>query len=302
MQIQWFPGHMHKAGKEIKEAMPNIDILIEILDARIPYSSQNPMLQILRGEKPTIRVLCKTDLADPEITKVWQYYLEQEQAVKSLAITNFQPEKTKLIIDLCCKMLPQKTESNKIIRAMILGIPNVGKSTVINVLAGRSIAKTGNEPAITKQQQRINLKNNIVLSDTPGVLWPNVENRNSGYRLAITGAIKETAFQNDDVAMFAVDYLLSSYPSYLLNRYQLEVIPNDSFEFLETIGLKRGCISRGTKVDLQKIAKLFLTEFRAGLIGQISLETPEMIFNELRQLTILKEEKSLRKLKKGVKF
>ncbi|MEY4211435.1 MAG: ribosome biosis GTPase YlqF, partial [Pseudomonadota bacterium] len=182
MQIQWFPGHMHKASKEIKYALPEIDLLIEILDARIPYSSQNPMLASLRGDKPVIRVLTKTDLADPVVTKQWQDFLELEQGVKTLAVTTQQPEKIKQIIDLCARMLPEKTEANKVIRTMIMGIPNVGKSTIINVLAGRIIAKTGNEPAVTKQQQKINLRNNIILSDTPGVLWPNLENRHGGYR------------------------------------------------------------------------------------------------------------------------
>jgi ribosome biogenesis GTPase A len=289
---------MHKASKEIKQALPNIDLLIEILDARIPFSSQNPMLNQLRDDKPTIRVLSKTDLADPQLTQLWQSHLEQEQGVKTLAVTTQQPDKIKQIIDLCSKMLPERTEANKVIRTMIMGIPNVGKSTIINVLAGRTIAKTGNEPAVTKMQQRINLKNNIVLSDTPGVLWPNVENRNSGYRLAVTGAIKDTAFQHDDIALFALEYLLKTYPDAMQTRFQLDSMPADATRLLQAIGKKRGCLKAGNQVDMDKAAKIFLTELRAGTIGQISLETPEMISNEMIELAAIKEEKAAKKAAK----
>ncbi|WP_026601414.1 ribosome biogenesis GTPase YlqF [Methylomonas sp. 11b] len=292
MQIQWYPGHMHKASKEIKHALPDIDLLIEILDARIPYSSQNPMLASLRGDKPTIRVLSKTDLADPELTKKWQAYLEREQAVKTLAVTTQQPDKIKQIIDLCAKMLPEKTAANKVIRTMIMGIPNVGKSTIINVLAGRTIAKTGNEPAVTKQQQRINMGNNIVLSDTPGVLWPNVENRHSGHRLAVTGAIKDTAFQHDDIALYALEYLRTAYPDQLSQRYRLTPLPEEPLALLEAIGAKRGCLRSGGIVELDKAAKLLMNELRAGILGQITLETPEMIETEMLELAVIREQKA----------
>ncbi|MDD2759537.1 MAG: ribosome biogenesis GTPase YlqF [Methylomonas sp.] len=295
MQIQWYPGHMHKANKEIKYALPDIDLLIEILDARIPFSSQNPLLAELRGDKPTIRVLNKTDLADPAVTRHWQDQMEQAQAVKTLAVTIRQTDKVKQIIDLCGKMLPEKAQAGKVIRTMIMGIPNVGKSTIINILAERTIAKTGNEPAVTKQQQRINLKNNIVLSDTPGVLWPNVENRNSGYRLAVTGAVKDTAFQHDDIALFALDYLSKVYPEQLQKRYQLDALPGEALALLQAIGKRRGCLRAGQKIDLDKAAKLFLTELRAGTIGQISFETPEMITEELVELAAIRAEKAARK-------
>jgi len=185
MSIQWYPGHMHKASKEIQETLAQVDLIIEVLDARIPFSSENPMISSLRGNKPCIKILTKSDLADPLITQQWQEFLEQEQGVKSQVINNQEVDKIRKLTDLCRKMVPNKN----LVHALIMGIPNVGKSTLINILAGKSIAKTGNEPAVTKCQQRINLPNNIVLSDTPGLLWPKIENENSAYRLATTGAI-----------------------------------------------------------------------------------------------------------------
>ena len=295
MQIQWFPGHMHKASLEIKHALPDIDVLIEILDARIPFSSQNPMLDKLRGDKPTIRVLNKCDLADPELTAIWQSHMEQQVGVKTLAVTTQQPDKIRQISALCARMLPEKTAANKVVRSMIMGIPNVGKSTIINILAGRIIAKTGNEPAVTKHQQKINLGNNLILSDTPGVLWPNLENRHSGYRLAVSGAIKDTAFQYDDIALFALEYLVKAYPALLQKRYQLQPLPDESMALLEAIGRKRGCLKAGKQVDYDKAAKLVLNEFRTGTLGTITLETPAMIADEMVELEAIRLAKAEKK-------
>ena len=286
---------MHKASKEVKEILPQVDLIIEILDARIPFSSQNPMLATLRGDKPCIKVLSKSDLADPEITQQWQSYLEQEQGVKTLALTIEQPEKMRQIPELCHKMLPTKASSSRLIHTLIMGIPNVGKSTLINILAGRMIAKTGNEPAITKTQQRIDIGNGIILLDTPGMLWPNVENKNSGYRLATTGAIKDTAISHDHVAFFAAEYLLRHYPKLLQVRFQLEQLPESEQQLMEAIGRKRGCLRSGGRIEMDKVSKILLTEFRAGTIGRISLETPAMMEQELVELVITRE---LREAKK----
>lgn len=205
--IQWFPGHMHKARKEIEEAIPQVDVIIEVLDARIPFSSENPMISQIRGEKPVVKVLNKRDLADPELTDLWIAHFEKEQGVKAMAITTSNPQEVHKIMDLCRKLAPHREEIGKNIRTMIMGIPNVGKSTIINTLAGRTIAVTGNQPAVTRRQQRINLQNGIVLSDTPGILWPKVENPHSGFRLAATGAVKDTAMEYEDVAFYTVEYL-----------------------------------------------------------------------------------------------
>ena len=181
MQIQWFPGHMNKARNEVKASLPKVDLLIEVLDARIPYSSENPMLRELRGDKPTLKVLAKSDLADPDLTKQWLEWHERKDGVKARAISTDNVPKIRSIPSICTRMLPHKQGEGKRIMAMIVGIPNVGKSTLINTLAGRTIAKTGNEPAVTKGQSRINIANGFSLIDTPGMLWPNVENANSGF-------------------------------------------------------------------------------------------------------------------------
>ena len=199
------------------------------------------------------------------------------------------------LLPLCRKMVPAKDRSVKNIQAMIVGIPNVGKSTLINNLAGRQIAKTGNEPAVTKMQQRINLGEGIVLLDTPGVLWANLENKHTGYRLAITGAIKETAISNDDIALYAVDYLLDTYPEYLMSRYQIDQLPDSGLEVLEIIGAKRGCLRAGGMVDLERASKILLTELRAGTLGRLTLETPEMMEKELVELAMLREKKAAKK-------
>ncbi len=298
MAIQWYPGHMHKARKEIEEVMPQIDLVIEVLDARIPFSSENPMVKTLRGDRPCIKLLNKSDLADPITTQLWIDYLEQEQGVKAMAITTLQAAQVRKVPDLCRKLVAEREASGKDIRTMIMGIPNVGKSTIINILAGRVIAKTGNEPAVTKRQQRINLKNGIVLSDTPGILWPKVDNEASSYRLAVTGAIKDTAMEYEDVAMFAAEYFLEAYPDAMLERYKLKELPKDDIGLLEAIGRKRGALRPGGRIDLHKASELLLHEFRSGKIGLLSLETPTMAEAEKAEVARILAEKEALKEKK----
>ncbi|GIU10729.1 ribosome biogenesis GTPase A [Shewanella sp. c952] len=295
MAIQWYPGHMHKAQKEIAEVMPQVDLVIEVLDARIPYSSENPMVSSLRGDKPCIKLLNKSDLADPVVTQQWIEYLEQEQGVKAMAITTLQAAQVKKIPDLCRKFVPSRDKIEKDIRTMIMGIPNVGKSTIINTLAGRTIAKTGNEPAVTKVQQRINLRNGIVLSDTPGILWPKVDNDKSSYRLAVTGAIKDTAMDYEDVAMFAAEYFLAAYPEAIKERYKLKELPDSDIELLEAIGRQRGAMRPGGRIDLHKASELVLHEFRSGKMGLLSLETPAMAEIEKVEVAKIMAEKDAKK-------
>lgn len=293
MQIQWYPGHMHKARKEIKQALPKVDVVIEILDARIPFSSENPMIAELRGDKPCIKILSKTDLADPVKTLQWIQFFEKQEGVEAVfTITTQKPE----TIQQIPRMIREKISFNdRPIHTMIVGIPNVGKSTLINQLAGRSIAKTGNEPAVTKGQQRIKLENGIILSDTPGVLWPNVENRNSGYRLAATGAVRDTAMEYADVAFFLADYLMRAYPEQLKERYELDHIPDTEIELLEMIGERRGCLRAGGQVELDKVSRIFVIEFRTGVLGQMSLELPDVMQKELAELEIIRAKKQAKK-------
>lgn len=300
-KINWFPGHMHKAHKEIKEVLPQVDIIIEVVDARIPYSSENPLIANIREKTPCIKVLNKADLADPDITKQWIAYFEQEQDIKALAITTTKPEQVHQITKACEQMLPNRLSQDKQIRAMIMGIPNVGKSTIINILADRIIAKTGNEPAVTKNQQRIRLPSGIMLSDTPGFLWPNIINENSGYRLAVTGAIKDTAIEYEDIAYYAAEYLLEHYPTRLQDRYELATLPNTDHELMEAIALRRGCLRAGGHFDIYKVSTILLNELRSGALGPLSVETPEMANQEqieVAKLMALQEEKKKSKKRK----
>ena len=284
MAVQWYPGHMNKARRIIKESMSEVDLVIEVMDARIPFSSENPMVAELRQHRPCIKILNKSDLADPAITKMWLKHFDKEQGVKAQALSVLDKSRTKNLPELCRKLLPQRGSAVKSIRVMIMGIPNVGKSTLINTLAGKTLAKVGDEPAVTKvvssAQQRIVLHGGITLSDTPGILWPKIENENSSYRLAVTGAIKNTAIDFEDIALFAADYLIVAYQEKVVKRYKLKQIPETGFQLLEDIGRKRGCLRAGGIIDMQRAAEIFIHEIRSGVLGAMSFETPEMIVQE----------------------
>lgn len=306
MNIQWFPGHMHKARVQMAEILPKVDLVIEILDARIPYSSENPMLEELRGRKPCLKVLNKSDLADPELTTQWRNYLEQQRGVRARIVTTEVPQQIRQLSEVCVDMFSDKQGIGKSITAMVCGIPNVGKSTLINILARRKVAKTGNEPAVTKGQQRIKLSNGVVLLDTPGVLWPNLANEKSGYRLAAIGSIKDTAIEYEDIAFFAAGYLLNAYPDRLVDRYGLDPLPSGALELLDAIGKKRGCLNKRGVIDYERVSRILLTELRSGKLGPISLETPEMM--EVERIEVaekLKEKeasKARRKAERKARF
>ncbi|MCJ8320071.1 MAG: ribosome biogenesis GTPase YlqF [Colwellia sp.] len=280
MSINWFPGHMHKAQKEIKEILPQIDVVIEVCDARLPFSSENPMITEIRGDKPLIKILNKSDLADPKLTQVWLDHLDAQQNVKAIALTTENTALAKTIPALIKKLVPNKDKEGKQINAVIMGIPNVGKSTLINTLVGKAKAKVGNEPAVTKGQQRIKLEEGLYLLDTPGMLWPKILNDNSGYRLAISGAIKDTAFDHDDIACFAAEYLLENYPDRLVTRYKLDNLPTEEVELIEAIGKRRGCVKSGGIIDFHKASAILINEIRDKTLGAMTFETPEMVEKE----------------------
>ena len=281
MAINWFPGHMHKARKEIKKVMPQMDLIIEVVDARIPFSSENPLVPSLRGDTPLIKVLNKRDLADPAITEQWLTWLERERGVRAVTLTHNQRQEALGILKLAEEMTPGHDRQKSALRVMILGIPNVGKSTLINTLAGRPAAKTGNEPAVTRAQQAIKLPDNVLLYDTPGFLWPKLSPEQCGYRLAVTGAIRSAVLDFEDVALFEADYLIAHYPELVVNRYGLDETPADGLALMDAIAVKRRFLGRGGVPDLHKVSEVLLNEFRAGTLGRISLETPEMVEQEL---------------------
>ena len=275
MTIKWFPGHMNTARKQISEAMPKIDIAIEVLDARLPASSGNPLLAELRQHKPVIKVLNKADLADSQITKDWIRFFEKNgKGVRALAINAGNKGEATRVPNLCRSLVPHRGKPGRPLRVMIMGIPNVGKSTLINTLAGKRIAKVGDRPAITKSAQQIDLRNGVLLFDTPGILWPNLEDQQGAYRLAASGAIGDNAMDYQSVALFAANYLLQSYSGFLTQRYKLKTLPAEAADLLDEIGRRRGCLGPGGVVDSYRAAEVLLRDLQSGKIGRVSFERP----------------------------
>ena len=275
MIIDWYPGHMKKARAQIVEVLPTIDLIIEVLDARLPVSSANPLLEKLRGAKPCIKVLNKKDLADPTVTKAWVGFFEQQQRVKAIPLEAKDRRDVGLLPKLCRTLAPNRgNKGQKPLRVMVVGIPNVGKSTLINTLAGKRMARVGDKPAITTCPQKIDLRNGILLSDTPGLLWPAMDDQAGACRLAASGAIGDNAFDPPDIALMTIEYLVGKYPALLLQGYQLTDLPENSTEILMEIGRRRGCLVKGGDVDLNRAAIQFLRDLRAGKLGRISLERP----------------------------
>lgn len=279
MTIQWFPGHMQETERFLKESVSNVNVVMEILDARLPMSSSNPLLDKICNNVLRIKVLNKKDLADPVKTSLWLDYLKKIQVLgqgcETIAITGTDSVDTWRAADMAIARL--KPSKARRLRILVAGIPNTGKSTIMNTLAGKKVAKTGNVPAITRQQQRTSLKNKIDIYDTPGILWPILENQNGAYKLAASGAISDTAINYSDIAVFILKYLIEEYPDSIKERYQIANIENtkDPSLTLEKIGRSRGCLKKGGVVDLQKTSELLIRELRAGKLGRISFEVPE---------------------------
>jgi ribosome biogenesis GTPase A len=274
MTIQWYPGHMGKAHDLITEMVKKTDVIIEVLDARLPYSSSNHLLETLRRNKPCIKVLNKSDLADPAVTKGWVRSFELQAGVIALPLSAKKHSDVKQLVNICRRLFPKRGKPGWPIRAMVVGIPNVGKSTLINTLAGKSMAKVGDKPAITTCAQQIDLRNGILLSDTPGLLWPNISDQSAAYRLATSGAIGANALDYTDVALFAAGFMMQDYPEMLRSRYEIAELPDSPSMLIEEIGLRLGCLIAGGVVDTHRAAEAFLRELRAGKIGRISFEKP----------------------------
>lgn len=287
MTIQWFPGHMTKARRQIEEKLKLIDVAIELLDARLPLSSRNPMIDAILQGKPRLVLLNKSDLADPAVTAAWVRFFKAEKGLDALPVDAASGTKVGQIVPRCKELLAHKIEAQlrkgmnpRAIRALIIGIPNVGKSTLINRLAGRKAAAVGDRPGVTKGQQWIKMQGAMELLDTPGILWPKFEDRQVGLRLAATGAIREEILPVDEVALFAIRYVASHYPDALKERFGLKEVPanvSDSetaVRLMEDIGKRRGCL-RGGSIDYDKTATMFLYDLRAGKLGRISFEEPD---------------------------
>ncbi|MFT5484973.1 MAG: ribosome biogenesis GTPase A [Halieaceae bacterium] len=302
MQVQWYPGHMNRAAREIEAVLPQINVFLEILDARLPYSSQNPMLEEIRGTKPCLRVLNKSDLACPEATQQWLDYFSGDDQVDYIAVSRDDPAQITGVVDRCRTLARSGKIVGGDIFVLVSGIPNVGKSSIINTLAGRSVAKTGNEPAITRGQQRINLRNGVQLYDTPGVLWPNIEHPDHGQRLAVTGAIRDTAMDYQSAADFAATFLLENARDQLLERFQLEDIPNSEQELLQSIGRARNALRRGGVIDYEKVSQLLIHEIRDGLLGPLTWEHPGQIEKERLEVLALREAREAKKKARKTRY
>ena len=277
MAIQWFPGHMNKAKKAIADRLKSVDMVIEILDARLPASSENPLLEQLSKGKPKLKILNKQDLADPERTAVWLDYFNSREQTNAIALDSSEKSAAPKITAACRALVPNRKGIDKPLRVLICGIPNVGKSTLINGMIGKKSAKTGNEPGITKAEQRLFLADDFWLYDTPGMLWPKIIVEQSGYNLAASGAVGRNALDEEEVALELLDYLRRHYLPLLQARYAADKDPSshwDDTSWLEWIARKRGALLGGGRVNYQKAAENVLTDFREGAIGRITLETP----------------------------
>ena len=282
MHFQWYPGHMTKARRMMQENIKLIDIVVELVDARVPLSSKNPDIDELARNKYRLIVLNKADMADAKTTTAWQSYFE----AKGFFVAKVNSQKgagmkeVKSLIEKVCQEKKARDKKrgilNRPLRAMVVGIPNVGKSTFINSFAGKACAKTGNKPGVTKGKQWIKLNKNIELLDTPGILWPKFEDQQVGLRLALIGSIRDEILNQDEMAIELIEYLKNHYKGILADRYQVDE-SEDKVKILEQVAMNRNCKMKGNELDYEKASKILLEEFRNGKLGKISLEVPEEI-------------------------
>ncbi len=276
MAIQWFPGHMHLTRQAIAERMDAIDVVIEMLDARLPGSSANPLLSELTRGKPALKILNKQDLADPVRTEAWLAYYSAQEKTRALALDAGQSAPARRLVAACRELAPSRRGLSRPMRVLICGIPNVGKSTLINTITGRRATKTGDEAGVTRTEQRIVIEDDVYLCDTAGVLWPRIIVEESGYRLAASGAVGRNAYDDQEVALELLAILACHYSTLLLERYRIDNVEGlEPLPILQAIAQRRGAVGAAGRLNLQKAAEIVIHEFRGGSIGRITLETPE---------------------------
>lgn len=278
MSIQWFPGHMTSAKKKAAETLANADVVVEVVDARLPAASSNPMIHELRAfrQRPFLKLLNKADMADPVATRAWLDFYNAQPGIKAVAISCKKTGDAARVPSLCQQLAPHRDSALKPLRLMIMGIPNVGKSTLMNALVKKKVAAVGDQPAVTKSQQRIDVSSRLTLYDTPGMLWPKIEHPDDGLMLAASHAVGVNAYIDEEVATWLAGFLLAHYPALLVARYGFALDGLDAPGVLEAVAKKRGCLvkGRGGEPDLEKAAAVLLTDYRNGTLGRISLETP----------------------------
>lgn len=273
MAINWYPGHMHKTRKQITESLNQIDVVIELLDARIPSSSRNPLIDELVKDKKRIIVINKSDLADPVITKKWTSYFTSQHSITAIAISSTADKNPSRIVKMCRDLCKDEVWfTRRPVKAMIAGIPNVGKSTLINKILGKKKTEVSNKPAVTKRFQRVSISRGFELIDTPGVLWPKFEDQTVGYKLAILGSIRDSILDIQDIARFAYIYMVENYGERLKLRFKIEKLPAESQEGITLIGKKRGFLLKGGTVDYDRACRLLIQEIRDGKLGTLSFD------------------------------
>ncbi|MBI3527245.1 MAG: ribosome biogenesis GTPase YlqF [Betaproteobacteria bacterium] len=277
MTIQWFPGHMSLARKKAAETMEWVDVVIEVVDARLPEASSNPMIKTLREhrQRPALKLLNKADLADPAATRAWLDFYNRQKSIKAVALSCKKPSDVARVTGYCQSIAPHRSDNTKPLRMLIMGIPNVGKSTLMNALVKRRVAAVGDEPAVTKSQQSFDLSTGMTITDTPGLLWPKIQYPSDGYMLAASHAIGTNEVMEEEVAAFLGDILLARYPKLLTARYGFALDGMDGPGLVEAVAKRRGCLIKGGRPDLEKASLILLDDYRSGTLGRISLETPE---------------------------